>query len=206
MPWRPFPTDHDAHVTCDDGNQTGLRCRGFLQTVYTSDGSSHTAVSAWESFAAGGTSPPHQRFTNGSGADSAWLLQYMHAQLVEAHRPKLQAAGLLAQALAAPPTEAILLLWDPKTEGFGAATHGMFPGRILSGCGASEGPCHLQSEALGTNTVTQIAANPFPKTGLRVAIANEACESTATQGHNASTMPAQCHTAVQSTLLIDRHC
>jgi hypothetical protein len=110
-------TDHDAHVTCDDGNQTGFRCRGFLQTVYTSDGSSHTAVSAWESFAAGGTSPPHQRFTNSSGADSAWLLQYMHAQLIEAHRAQLQGAGLLAQALAAPPTEAILLLWDPKTEG-----------------------------------------------------------------------------------------
>jgi hypothetical protein len=63
------------------------------------------------------------------------------------------------------------------SSGFGAATHGMFPGRVLSGCGTSEGPCHLQSEALGTNTVTQIAANPFPKTGLRVAIANEACKS-----------------------------
>eukprot|EP01046_Picozoa_sp_COSAG06_P030040 COSAG06_NODE_2831_length_6205_cov_10.476417_5_plen_223_part_00 len=50
----------------------------------------------------------------------------------------------------------------------------MTPGAIISGCGQSQGPCHLQSAQLGTNTVTQYAAHPFKATGLRVALANEA--------------------------------
>jgi hypothetical protein len=29
---------HDGHVRCDDGNATGLRCRGFIEATYTSDG------------------------------------------------------------------------------------------------------------------------------------------------------------------------
>jgi hypothetical protein len=165
---------HDAHVICDDGNETGHNCRGFIQSVYTSDGSNAASVSAWEAWAAGGTSPPHQRFTNTSGGDSAWLLRAMHEAMLGAHSAPLAAAGLTAAARAALPSEAILLLWDPKTVGFGAATHGMLPGPILSGCGESEGPCHLQSARLGTNTVTQLAAHPFKSTGLKVAIANEA--------------------------------
>lgn len=165
---------HDAHVICDDGNETGNNCRGFIQAVYTSDGSHSTAVSAWETWAAGGTSPPHQSFTNTSGGDSAWLLRVMHQSLLAAHRTQLDAKGLTAAATAALPSEAHLLLWDPKTEGFGAATHGMTPGPILSGCGKSQGPCHLQSSQLGTNTVTQLAAHPFKATGLRLFIANEA--------------------------------
>ena len=94
--------------------------------------------------------------------------------MIAAHQAQLDSAGLMAAAVAALPSEAILLLWDPKTEGFGAATHGMTPGAILSGCGSSEGPCHLQSARLGTNTVTQLAAHPFKATGLRIALANEA--------------------------------
>eukprot|EP01044_Picomonas_judraskeda_P001745 COSAG03_NODE_110_length_12523_cov_61.863731_6_plen_644_part_00 len=165
---------HDAHVICDDGNETGLNCRGFIQAVYTSDGSNSAAVSAWESWAAAGTSPPHQTFTNSSGADSNWLLQAVHQSMISAHDAQLEAAGLMPKARAALPSEAHLLLWDPKTEGFGAATHGMTPGMIKSGCGQEQGPCHLQSAQLGTNTVTQYAAHPFNATGLRIAVANEA--------------------------------
>ncbi len=165
---------HDAHVICDDGNETGHNCRGYIQAVYTSDGSSAASVSAWETWAAGGFSPPHQTFTNTSGGDSAWLLRSVHESMIDVHRTQLDAAGLTAAAEAAPPSEAQLLLWNPKTEGFGAATHGMTPGPVLSGCGSSAGPCHLQSAQLGTNTVTQLAAHPFNMTGLKVSIANEA--------------------------------
>jgi hypothetical protein len=92
---------------------------GFVQAVYTSDGSNSASVSAWETWAAGGTSPPHQTFTNTSSADSSWLLQTMHQSMIAAHEVQLEAAGLLAEAKAMLPTEAHLLLWDPKTEGFG---------------------------------------------------------------------------------------
>ena len=58
---------HDAHVICDDGNATGMNCRGFLQAVYTTDGAVPQRVSFWEPWALA-TSPPHQRFDNASGA------------------------------------------------------------------------------------------------------------------------------------------
>ena len=63
-------------------------------------------------------------------------------------RAELRSAGLYEKALAARPSEAKLSMWDPKSPGFGAGTHGMNAAMIPGGKyapGATAGTEQLQS-------------------------------------------------------------
>ena len=87
----------------------------------------------------------------------------VHERLITYHAAQLKAAGLYDRALAQLPTNALLSMWDPKSPGFGAGTHGMNAAMIPGGKYAAGG---------AAGTVPAKSIKPFPS--LDLFIANEA--------------------------------
>lgn len=169
-PLRPCSSDtlplegryHDGNVICEDGNKTGSQCRGFIEATYTSDGVHPTNVTFFEYFQAN-SDPPYTDIDRTSTADGEDLLDQVHYQLLSYHKDQLVAAGLYEKAAAQLPTNALLSMWDPKSPGFGAGTHGMNSARIPGGA-------YAPGAAAGTVPAKSI--KPFPT--LDLYIANEA--------------------------------
>ena len=153
---------HDGAILCDDGNATGHQCRGFIEATYTSDGVHPSNVSFFEYYQSN-TDPPYVHVNRETTADGEELLSQVHERLITKHSAELKAAGLLDRALAQLPTNALLSMWDPKSPGFGAGTHGMNAAMIPGGAYAAGG---------AAGTVPAKSIKPF-KT-LDLFIANEA--------------------------------
>ena len=153
---------HDGHVRCDDGNATGFNCRGFIEATYTSDGVSSPNVTFFEYFQSN-ADPPFSYVDRTTSADGEDLLDQVHERLMTLHEGALRQAGLWDKAHAAKPTNALLSMWDPKSPGFGAGTHGMLASKIPGGA-------YAPGAAAGT--VAAKAIKPFDT--LDLYIANEA--------------------------------
>eukprot|EP00928_Gymnodinium_smaydae_P036594 TRINITY_DN25552_c0_g1_i1.p1 TRINITY_DN25552_c0_g1~~TRINITY_DN25552_c0_g1_i1.p1 ORF type:complete len:864 (-),score=63.11 TRINITY_DN25552_c0_g1_i1:76-2514(-) len=153
---------HDGPVRCEDGNETGLHCRGFIEATYTSDGISPSAVNFFTQYQTH-TDPPYVVVDRESSIDGEDLLRQAHEQLVALHKNDLERAGLYADVVATKPTMALLSLWDPKAVGIGAGTHVM-------GNSAIPGGAYAPGAAAGT--VAAKAVKPFKS--LELYIANEA--------------------------------
>ena len=108
-------------------------------------------------------SPPFVHVDRNSTADGEELLSQVHERLITYHAGELKAAGLYEKALAQIPTDALLSMWDPKSPGFGAGTHGMNAAMIPGGAYAA---------GAAAGTVPAKSIKPF-KT-LDLFIANEA--------------------------------
>ena len=94
---------HDGDVRCDDGNQTGAQCRGFLEATYTSDGVHYPNVTFFELFEVD-TDPPVQEINPATSSDAEYLLGLVHERLVAYHAEKLSAAKLTTRVLAEKPS------------------------------------------------------------------------------------------------------
>eukprot|EP01050_Picozoa_sp_SAG11_P023105 SAG11_NODE_4552_length_1852_cov_7.759270_1_plen_540_part_00 len=87
---------HDGHVRCDDGNVTGMRCRGFIEATYTSDGVHASNVTFFEYYQSN-TDPPYVAVDREATADGTELLDQVHERLITKHEAQLKAKGLYAQ-------------------------------------------------------------------------------------------------------------
>ena len=119
-------------MRCDDGNATGNNCRGFIEATYTSDGVHASNVTFFEYYQSN-TDPPFSHVNRNTSADGEELLSQVHERLITQHATELKAAGLYDKAVAERPTNALLSMWDPKSPGFGAGTHGMNSAMIPGG-------------------------------------------------------------------------
>ena len=68
---------------------------------------------------------PYTHITNQTDdANGKYVLEAIHASLMAYHRDALTAAGMWERVSASRPVDGYLSLWDHKTAGFGAGTHG----------------------------------------------------------------------------------
>ena len=68
---------------------------------------------------------PYTHITNNTDdANGKYVLEAIHASLMAYHRDALTAAGMWERVSASRPVDGYLSLWDHKTAGFGAGTHG----------------------------------------------------------------------------------
>lgn len=157
---------HDGHVRCADGNQTGERCRGFLQTAYVSDGDGHSPsnTSYFEAYQQNGD-PPYT-LLNESTADGQQFLGDLHRQLMTMHAEKLEAAGLTQRARKAKPSFALVSVWNQDAPGFGGGTHGWKLGPVKTGG-------HAPGAVAGG--LTELAMQPW--VGRDLYVANSAFNS-----------------------------
>ena len=110
-----------------------------------------------------GCSPPFVHVDRSSSADGEELLSQVHERLITKHTAELKASGLYDRAVMELPTNALLSMWDPKSPGFGAGTHGMNSAMIPGGAYAAGG---------AAGTVPAKSIKPFKS--LDLFIANEA--------------------------------
>lgn len=153
---------HDGHVRCDDGKPTGDNCRGFIEATYTSDGVHSSNVTFFEYYQVN-TDPPYVIVDRNTSSDGEYLLQQAHERMVTYHHDQLIGAGLYDKVHSEPPSHAVLSMWDPKSPGFGAGTHGMNSAKIPGG---------KYAPGAAAGTVPAKSIKPFPT--LSMYIANEA--------------------------------
>lgn len=155
---------HDGDFRCDDGVLNGTKCRGFIEATYTSDGVHPSNVTYFYTRQTAYDPSPFIHVDAESSSDGGELLARVHARLIAKHKPLLAKSGLLAKANATLPTNAVLSMWDPRSPGFGAGTHGMQTSSVFGGVygpGAAKG------------SVPDLTYHPF-KTLPTLYIANEA--------------------------------
>lgn len=109
---------HDGDFRCDEG-----KCRGYIQAHYSDD---LFALMFYRSFGLLRFGEPTTNVTRSShGAAGAWLLDEVHAALVEMHADLLgpDVARQVLTGEMTQPDHAVLSIWDPNAPGFGAACH-----------------------------------------------------------------------------------
>jgi len=116
---------HDGHIRCNTSSlPTGRqRCRGYIQAQYSND---IFALMFYRSFGLLNSGHPIVNVTRVShGAAGSWLLDEVHAALVELHSD-LMGPGVaeeIRHGKTTQPDHAILSIWDADAPGFGAACH-----------------------------------------------------------------------------------
>lgn len=114
---------HDGDTRCKESSPGEEHCRGYVQAIYTDD---FFALMFYQSFGLMRNGEAIANLTRTShGPAGKWLLDEVHAALVELHTPELSEDDRenILRGEATQPDHAALSIWGPAATGFGAACH-----------------------------------------------------------------------------------